>query len=194
MYSKFKKVKDGDILLFEALPDSVESVGIAALSGGPLSHAEMAVWLHGHLCSVGMNEDDGGRAIALQKHLDRGRVIEVYRVRANAAKRAKAVAAAMELLSVEYNHGSIKRQWKLLGPFVRFWTWFLSPEEFAAARDDAGNGDLGPKDCSEAVSWAWRQAGIDLVKNKSDFATTPVDISESAVCSKLFTLSSEAQS
>lgn len=181
-------VKDGDIILFDSYTfwESAVSWLIGVVTMSNKSHVEIAKWWDGVLCSVGMDECDGGRAIALEKHLNRGRRISIFRVRASAKQRVLASQAISHLLKVEYNHESIKKSWRLMGP-LRMWTHWRHPELVASANDDSSNGKLHDFMCVEAVAWVWEKAGIDLSHFKAKWAMSPVEAVQSSCVRYLFT-------
>lgn len=185
------EIHDGDALLFHRAK-SWKSWFIGVNSRSTVSHVGMALWIHGTLCVLEMDEEVGGRAIGLHKYLAWGRRVDVYRIEATTRQRNVAIKAMCRLLTQEYRLETVWRQALITLPVLRLWTHWQHPELIEQVADDSGNGDYGPKVCSEGYLWAWRQAGIDLLPNMADWAAPPAQVVQTSRCRYLFTPTLEA--
>lgn len=178
----------GDVLLRRKQDGVPDEAIISAVGRGPWIHAAMAapwdgVWMVMECVQLG-----GARAVTLASQVAAhpGRwdvfspshhVLPVCGPVARGA-RAKAVQEMRSLAGQRYGWRSLWRLCLRRLPGVRL-VWPVS-------RDDAENGSL--PFCSQAVSRAWRRAGIDLVPNLSDAATEPSDLARSSALVYQFTL------
>jgi hypothetical protein len=182
------KIRDGDLLLFRRLPRFM-SWGIGMVGLSDYSHAEMAIHLEGVLCSVGMDEQDGGRAVGLAKLVrwSPGR-IDVYRVTCTKDRAGHAADQMAKMLDQDYDHRSIRRLGILFAPLLR-WIVSASPRFMRRVFRDDANGNIGPKHCSGSIAWAYRTGPeIDFIRGRADWATLPADLARSPLTTRLCTL------
>lgn len=173
----------GDVLQFHGRGFASQLIGMAG-RGGP-THTGMAVWSHDVLLCAEMIWS-GGRAVCLS-HLVRQYpgAIHVYRLKlaaylGNANARGDACGAMLRFTGLPYGYADLLRVAALHIPILRH---FIRPET-------GGNGIDQPHRafCSQALSAAYREVGIDLVPNLPDRLTEPADLERSALLAYQFTL------
>lgn len=172
------EIGDADLLLFRArLPHS----RLIASAGRSLyAHAAMAAWWGDRLMCLETRQWIGGRAVALSNLVAAmpGR-IDVYTAALSQAERSAAVGVMISATGNRYGWPALAWHALRQAPLVR---WLLPPE-----LDDGRNGTLPV--CSQLVSRAYRDgAGVDVVPNLSDRATTPGDLARSSRFEYRFTL------
>ncbi len=174
-----RKIRGADLLLFRARP-RMHSRLIAAAGRSPYAHAGMAAWWGERLMCLETRQWIGGRATVLSNLVAAvpGR-IDVYSLKLNQHQRAGAVDRMISATGRRYGWRSLV--WHALRQALVL-RWILPPD-----LDDGRNGSLPV--CSQLVSRALREgAGVDVMPNLSDRATTPGDLARSALCKYRFTL------
>jgi hypothetical protein len=179
------KIRDGDLLLFRR---NVGLVGklITVAGRSEYCHAAMAAWWNGRLMCLETIQGHGGRAVLLSTVVaeDPGR-IDVYRANANRRRfdRGRAVEGMIEITGRRYGWWSLVKAALVHLPVFRF---LVLPDT-----DDQANGSL--PFCSQAVSRACRQGGVDPVPNLADRLTEPGDLARSVFFRYRFTLMSKEE-
>lgn len=169
----YNQIDDGDLLFFRPNRRWLSRL-IARFGRSDYSHVGMASWLVDRwepFC-LHMREWRGG-AIQPLEEVCRHNQIDVYRVLATDSDEdlaSDAVGAMLDILHYPYGWWSLLRVALHYVPFVRL---------FVRAVLFDTNGNTWPF-CSEAVSRAWRRAGIDLVPNLADRYTEPGDLARSS--------------
>jgi hypothetical protein len=169
-------LQDGDVLLWR-------NRSLISIAGrGAYSHAGMAAsWDDTWMC-MEVREWVGGRCVTLQSQVDKypGK-IDVYRAREELWQQVSwpQVTGTMRSFSgCDYGWWHLLRASTLHLPGIRLFST-------ASARD---NGNGNPPFCSEAVSAAYRLAGLDPVPNLANRLTEPSDLGRSAAFQPICTL------
>lgn len=173
-----QKIRNGDVLLFR--PQGPIWRLVARGGRSQYSHAAMSAWWNTHLMCVEMT-DSGGRAQLLSNLIDKWPgTIDVFGVVAGRRyRRRQAVKAMIEITGVDYGWWNLFRAALAHSILLRS---FVSPQfedEDTCSR---------PPFCSQAVSQAMRQGGIDPVPQLADRLTEPGDLARSAALEYRFTL------
>ena len=179
-----RKVWSGDVLLFHGRGPAACLIGMAG-RGGP-THTGLAVWSHEVLLCAEMVWS-GGRAVCLS-HLVRRYpgAIHVYRLAGCSetnlryAERFEACAAMLGFTGLPYGYADFCRVAALHVPILR---------RFVRAERSGANGERPHRAfCSQAVSAAYRKAGIDLRPDLVDRLTEPRHLVDSEMLEYQFTL------
>lgn len=181
MFAKYddaiEQIQDADILLLQR-----RSV-IASVGRGVHSHAAMAAWWGPELMCLEMLQFRDGRAVTLRSQVERwpGRwdVFESNPEDRYCFDRSQAVRTMRQFAGTPYGWWNVARAGFLHLPVVRL----LVPAE----TDDTANGTYPPF-CSQAVSRAVRDGGVDPVPNLADRLTEPADLARSSFFRYRFTL------
>ena len=162
-------ILSGDLLLFRS-KGGLFSRGIAALGRSIYSHAAMAAWWADRLFALETRSWIGGRALLLSNLVVNapGR-IDVFKTDLNERQREIAVDWMKSATGKKYGWGTIFNQGLRVSPIISI---FLSPPLADGSTDS-------PPVCSELVSRAYREAGVDPVPRLSDRATLPGDLARS---------------
>lgn len=144
-------------------------------------HSALAAWWAGDLMAIHTAAWGGCRAEYLANLVaaSPGRW-QVYRaIGVDQWSRRKAVAEMRRMTGRRYGWRAVLRVALSRAPVLR-WLWPI-------VTDDAANGTYPPY-CSQAVAWAWREAGHDPVPNLPDARTEPGDLARSLMFRPFCTL------
>ena len=172
-------IRDADLLLFRRRNRIARMIAVAGRS--PYVHAAMAGWWKDRLMCVEMTSG-GGRAQLLSNLVARWPgVIDVYQANATRRRfsRERALRAMIGITGKQYGWLNLFRAALLHTPVCRF---LVSPD-----MNDV-DASTWPPFCSQAVSIADRQGGVDPVPNLADRLTEPADLGRSAFYGYRFTL------
>jgi len=175
-------IHDGDVLLFRRRRGLAGKL-IATAGRSPYSHAAMAAWWRGRLMCLETLQSCGGRAVLLSNLVEEGDAeIDVFSIktwrRVRQKDRQAAVEAMLEITGRKYGWWALLKAAIRHLPIVRLFAPVIT--------DDEADGEL--PFCSQAVAWAWRRAGLDLVPKLADRLTEPGDLARSAALKYRFTL------
>ncbi len=173
------RIGNADLLLFRAR--GLPHCRLIASAGRSIySHAGLAAWWGERLLCLETRQWIGGRAVALSNLVAALPArIDVYAVQLTQRQCAGAVDAMVSATGRDYGWRAFLWHALHTAPIAR---WLLPPE-----LDNGRNGSLPV--CSQLVSRAYREgAGVDVVPNLSDRATTPGDLARSARFAYRFTL------
>jgi len=194
-------IREGDILLFRGT--SVVSKIIQRATQGRYSHVGIASWHYNNddiLELVEFREWKGGRTTAFARQLELyDKQIDVYRVMSPKKvvvydeKSDKFFEKWVELNPELVTHEMRKmtglpygfRRILWMAKFYIIGIRFLFSD--STVFDDSSKIEQVFPVCSTAVSTAFSRNGFDLVHNRSDERTTPVDIARSPLTEYLFT-------
>jgi len=193
-------IQEGDVLLFRGR--GIVSKAIQKVTQGRYSHVGLASW-HSNdnniLELVEFREWKGGRTTNFSRNLEKfDRQIDVYRV----LSPKKVVTFNQDDLSfserwVNFNpHDVTYELRKMTGlPYGLRRIWWMAKFYMFGLRflindptiyDDESREVVFPV-CSTAVAACFSKHGFDLIQNRSDERTTPVDIARSPLLSYMFT-------
>jgi hypothetical protein len=195
-------IKEADILLFRNPPWPKLGWWIARFTSSEYSHVGMAHLENDIWYVVEYREFQKSRMYPLQRYLESGADIDVFRVMSpinfsflhisgNGSPKYNIeeiqltfsdqvanniIKEAKKLLGRKYGWWNI---WRIMGQFIPF-VRLLS----AGKRENV----IQEMVCSTLVTWCYRRFYIDLCPNTVDSLTTPADISRSGLLSYLFSL------
>lgn len=190
-------IKEADVLLFRA--STFPGVGwwISSYTRSPYSHAALAHWDNDDLTVLEFREFYGSRQYSLQKYLEEGKQIDVFRaaetiikpkvvnnklsydeLNFNADIALQITQTAKDLIGKKYSYWTIWQIFKTYVPFVRLRTKIVK------------NGEPDTKSfvCSTLVTYAYRKNFIDPIPFLSDEYTSPGDLARSVLFSQLFSI------
>lgn len=155
------QIRDLDVIAFEGR--GAVSTAIRAVTGGSVTHVGLACWWGDALMLVESREFRGGRAVLLSSQIPPDGVLWYRpRTRLDAHARAAAVDWARGATGAGYSYLGVLRFMRRLG---------------VPTRPPAGDRrDRGARFCSELVSAAYREAGVDLRPDLEDAATSPAEL------------------
>jgi hypothetical protein len=173
------KIRDADLLLFRRRNWIAGLIAVAGRS--PYVHAAMAGWWKDRLMCVEMTSG-GGRAQLLSNVVERWPgIVDVYQANATHRRfsREKAVRTMIGITGKRYGWMNMFRAALLHMPAFRF-----------LVRPDTNDLDASrwPPFCSQAVTAADREGGVDPVPNLADRLTEPADLARSSFYRYQFTL------
>lgn len=175
-------ILDGYVLLYRH-PRCLTSDVIATSSRSIYSHIGVAGWWEDDLFCLQTREHFGGHPVLLSREVQNapGR-IDVYRPNVTPEQRHQIMVYMRRAAGQPYGWGQIAAHvWRSL-PVVRWFAKTPLDDEEDYRKSNS------PPVCSSLTSAAFRFAGVDLVLNLADSATTPGDIGRSAVLVYQFTL------
>ena len=171
------EIRDADLVLFRRR--GLTGAAIGAVGRSIYSHVGMAAWWSGSLMLLEMREWYGGRAVRLSSQVaECPGSIDIYQANVWDYHREAIVDVMRRHAGTRYAWSTIRWIAWRNAPIVR---WLVGPP-----MDD--NDDDSPAVCSTLVSRAYRHAGYDPVRNRSDRATTPGDLGGSALFDYCWTL------
>lgn len=199
-YNKAKNIiKDGDVLLFRH--GKFPSVGwwIGKYTKSPYSHVGLAHWENDKLYCVEFREFIGSRQYEMDKYIDEGAEIDVFRcVETVILPKILSENDKIELGYDVYEFDAdvalkvIDTAKKFIGQKYSWWTiWQLSKTYMPIIRFRSNvtkNGKVKKESfvCSTLVNYAFRINFIDPIPFLSDSYTTPGDLARSPLFRKLF--------
>ena len=196
-------IKEADVLLFKA--GKFPGVGwwIGKYTSSPYSHAALAHWEDEQLHAVEFREFQGSRKYPLDKYVEEGKGIDVFRpadtviypyieeikgeyraaykeLRFDADVARAITQTALELMGRDYSYWTIWQMFKTYIPFVRL------------GRKVEKNGQTETHNfvCSTLITYAYRKHYLDPVPFLSDQYTSPGDLARSGLFSQLFSINS----
>ena len=173
------EIRDADLLLFRRRSWIARLITVAGRS--QYSHAAMAGWWKDRLMCVEMT-NGGGRAQLLSNLVRQWPgVVDVYQANASRRRfsRERALRAMIGITGKRYGWVNLFRAALLHLPVFRF-----------LVQPDPNDLDTStwPPFCSQAVTTADREGGVDPVPNLADRLTEPADLSRSPFYAYRFTL------
>lgn len=155
------EIRDLDVIAWEGR--GAVSTGIRLVTGGSVTHVALAAWWGDALMLVESREFRGGRAALLSGEIPADGVLW-YRPRPDLAPeaRARALEWARGACGAGYSYVGCLRFLRRLGLPLR------TPAEDRRTR--------GARFCSELVSAAYREAGLDLRPDLRDAETSPAEL------------------
>jgi len=175
-----EEIRDADLLLFRASSWAGRRL-LTTAGRSAYSHAGMAAWWKGRLMCLETLQFRGGRAVLLSNVVSRWPgIVDVYRVEPHASEfdPGAAVQAMIGITGRPYGWASLLQTAFVHLPVIRM---FRRP----SLDDQSGN---GLPYCSQAVSRAYREGGLDPVPNLADRFTEPGDLGRSLCFRYRFTL------
>jgi len=184
-------IRSGDVLLFRA-GRRLSNRLIARGTRSHYAHAAMAAWWNGTLMCLEMLQTTGGRAVTFSSQIcGYPQQWDVYRARPGIEFDAhRAVEAMLRMTGTPYGWPTLFRCAVRRLPIVRLLVSPPSESDDRPALDERGRATIpdDPLHCSAAVSRALRAGRLDPVANLPDWATTPGDLSRSALLEYRFTI------
>lgn len=182
-----RSIRTGDLLLKRRRGWIGMDAMIAQAGRSPWCHAAMASWWGQTLMLLEMVQFVGGRAVTLSSQVRAapgrwdwfscamdggcGRGVPGF-------DRYEAAQNMLRMTGTPYGWRSLLRVALARAPITR---WLMPPRT-----NDLANG--APKFCSDAISWACREAGCDPVPHLADGYTEPADLARSTLFTYRFTL------
>ncbi len=173
------EIRDADLRLFRRRSWIAPVITVAGRS--QYSHAAMAGWWKDRLMCVEMTKG-GGRAQLLSNLVRQWPgVVDVYQANASHRRfsRERALRAMIGITGKRYGWVNLFRAALLHLPVFRF---LVQPDPNDLATS------TWPPFCSQAVTRADREGGVDPVPNLADRLTEPADLSRSPFYAYRFTL------
>lgn len=148
-------LEKGDIILYRGEYKSFTSALIMEFTRSPYSHAEIYV-------GDGWSISAEAYGLSLEDHCNTG-FIDIMRLEGGLSREQRGIV-------LEKAYQSLAKPYEYLGLIG-----FPFGSEKAAARRSANQAYI----CSEVTAWCYKEAGIDLIKNRPEAIEAPADLAKS---------------